>query len=498
MDRNSDFNQAIETSELDLLYQPIVDLESGDVVGMEALVRWARPTRGTAPSETLPYTEEDAGANLALGRRMLHEACSQLREWQTELPEKHALEMRVELSAQQLAHQDLVPDVRDACAHAGLDPAKLTLGISESVLMWDTDLSLHRLNELNALGCKVAVADFGTGYSSLGYVKRFPIAILEIDRTFVAELDNGNATPILESIVKLAQATGLKTQAGGVVDGAQRSALSELGVDFGQGALFSPPVHRDDARNLLAAGVSLAGTSVRGAEEGPPPARELVPTRIDVVSETGLPELARSLEPLMGIARTMMEAGVLSEKDADRVDQALKSLEWELWRSPDQPSALVVSVYAAKLFQVVGPSLPPVVGSVEQQAVDQAARSMVDHAARLDTGDPIEASTEAAAAAEAMTDVVEALAGTGTLGDNSGAGAAQDENALSDLRRRTAATRVYGALGWWFPIGSAATTGALGGAGATQTLFLGTSPVWAAVLGAVAGLLGHTFRSRGK
>jgi len=213
----SDLRHAAGDGELRLFYQPVLNLEEESAVGVEALVRWEHPTRGRVPpDEFIPFAER-SGLIIGIGDWVIREACRQAARW------KHVrgtrdLHMSVNISGRQLASgAGLVQTVRSAIDEAGIDPTSLILEVTESALMDDAEAALRVVNELKALGLQVAIDDFGTGYSSLVYLKRFPVDILKVDRTFVAGLGSDhNDTAIVHSVIDLAHAFGITAIAEGI------------------------------------------------------------------------------------------------------------------------------------------------------------------------------------------------------------------------------------------------------------------------------------------
>ena len=248
LDLETDLHAALAREELRLVYQPIVDLATGRIAGAEALVRWTHPTRGAiSPAELIPVAES-TGAIVALGRWVLRAACRQVAEWDAraaaagERPVGAPLHIAVNLSTRQLQDPALVDDVAAALTEFGLAPRRLVLEITESAMMHDTDLALTRLGALKALGVRLAVDDFGTGYSSLGYLRRFPVDVLKIDRTFVDALSRTGETAIVRAILRMGDALGLRTVAEGIEEEGQLAQLRALGCAMGQGYLFARPV----------------------------------------------------------------------------------------------------------------------------------------------------------------------------------------------------------------------------------------------------------------
>ncbi len=251
METESALRGAIERGELEVHYQPIVDLTSRLVVGVEALVRWEHPDRGTIlPDEFIPVAEE-TGLIVPLGAFVVREACRRVAEWQTVRPELAPLSLAVNISARQLLTPELPIIIRDALDASGLDAALLCLEITESVLLDDAESAARALHVLKALGVRIGVDDFGTGYSSLTYLKRFPVNILKIDRSFVGGLGEGGPgrrdRAIVASIVDLAHAFGLTTVAEGVETPPQLAHLQAIGCDQAQGYYLSRPLSGTDA-----------------------------------------------------------------------------------------------------------------------------------------------------------------------------------------------------------------------------------------------------------
>ncbi|MBX3286595.1 MAG: EAL domain-containing protein [Actinobacteria bacterium] len=257
LELKADLVRAIDEGQLRNHYQPIVSLQTGRITGMEALVRWQHPTRGLLQPDGFIALAEDTGLVVGLGRWVLREACHQLGEWQLALPATSSLTMSVNLSVRQLVSENIVQEVRDAIEDAGIDPSTLTLEITETTLMHDTELTRQRLSELRDLGVSLAVDDFGTGYSSLQYVQRFPIDIIKIDRTFVTGLGtNPGDSAVVQSMIELSQRLGVHTVAEGIDRPEQVTLLQSLGADLGQGYLFSRPVPPSEIDALIKANPS--------------------------------------------------------------------------------------------------------------------------------------------------------------------------------------------------------------------------------------------------
>jgi diguanylate cyclase (GGDEF)-like protein len=246
----SELRAASAKGEFMLHYQPIVRLDTGEVVGAEALVRWQHPERGLVlPSGFVAFAEQ-AGIIVPLGRWVLREACRQAADWQR--PDA-PVNITVNVSARQLQEPTLVDEVRAALADAGLPASRLSLEITESVLMEHTETTLATLHALKALGVRLALDDFGTGYSSLSCLDRFPIDILKIDRAFVDAVGDDQADPVLARIVlSLGETLGLTTVAEGIEHARQVDGLRALGCEFGQGYHFARPLPAEEFAALLA------------------------------------------------------------------------------------------------------------------------------------------------------------------------------------------------------------------------------------------------------
>ena len=248
MQLEADLQWAVKRSEFVVHYQPIVELASGRVTGMEALVRWNHPTRGLlTPADFIPLAEE-TGLILPLGQWVLEEACRQAVAWEREFPDKPPLSMSVNLSARQLQQRTLVDEVAEVLDSTGLDPERLTLELTETMLMQDTGDVVHRLTQLKQLGVHLAIDDFGTGYSSLSYLHRFPLDVLKIDRSFTGNLKRGTGEGVLtHAIIRLARTLHLRTVAEGIERPDQVGKLQAMGCHYGQGHYFSKPVDGDTA-----------------------------------------------------------------------------------------------------------------------------------------------------------------------------------------------------------------------------------------------------------
>jgi EAL domain-containing protein (putative c-di-GMP-specific phosphodiesterase class I) len=239
----ADLQRAIGQHEFFLMYQPIVDLQSQRIVGMEALVRWNHPKRGLVPPQDFIKVAEDTNAIVPLGSWILHTACRQIKAWHGARPTGVPLTITVNVSPIQLAHHTFIEDVRSALVTTGILPSSLILEITESALVDDRAENLAVFNELKALGIRLAIDDFGTGYSSLSYLQRFPFDILKIDKSFVDGVAGGGTdVAFARTIIALGGMLALRVLAEGIEHENQLAVLKELGCQYGQGYLFSKPL----------------------------------------------------------------------------------------------------------------------------------------------------------------------------------------------------------------------------------------------------------------
>jgi len=245
--------RALERKEFRLHYQPKVSLESGEIVAMEALIRWEHPAQGLVfPAQFVPVAEE-IDLIAPIGRWVLKEACRQARRWHTRFPGMPPLKVCVNLSAKQFQHCALLEDIGAALRETGLDPSALDLEITESVVMEDAPATIATLRDLKGLGVNLAIDDFGMGYSSLSYLKRFPVDFLKVDRSLIQGIGEGpKDEAILSALVTLAHSMGTRTIAEGVETKEQLARLREAGYDFGQGYYFARPLPSQAAGALLA------------------------------------------------------------------------------------------------------------------------------------------------------------------------------------------------------------------------------------------------------
>ena len=256
-----DLQTALAEEQFFLEYQPLFDLDTMRVYGVEALLRWRHPTRGVVgPDEFVPMLEE-TGMIVEVGRWVLNIACCQAARWNEQ---GNQLVMSVNVSMRQLATLALVEHVREALTGSGLVPSSLVLEITETDLMHDADATIGHLTRLKTLGVRVAVDDFGTGYSSLAYLRQFPVDVLKIDRSFISAMgDSGESDALVHAMIELGRALGLETFAEGIEESSQLEILRSEHCKRGQGFLFSKPIAPEAVERMLAG-------SQRGTREHQP------------------------------------------------------------------------------------------------------------------------------------------------------------------------------------------------------------------------------------
>ena len=242
-----DLHLALEHGELEVHYQPIIQLPAGPVEGFEALVRWSHPTRGAiGPDKFIPIAE-DSGLIGEIGEWVLEQACRQLRLLREQDALTESMYVSVNLSARQLRDPHLVQTVRRVLDDTGLDAHSLFLELTESVLMDEPTTAIDLLHALRNIGVRIAIDDFGTGYSSLAYAQRFPAQSVKIDRSFVEalRLDDSPHESLVSAIVAMARALNMKAVAEGVETPREEARLIELGCNSAQGYFYSRPVPAD-------------------------------------------------------------------------------------------------------------------------------------------------------------------------------------------------------------------------------------------------------------
>jgi len=249
----ADLRQALELSTLGVHYQPIVDLPSNEVIGVEALVRWDHPERGPLPPLDFIPVAEETGLISELGRQVLNRSCREVREWQRRHPQHRRLSLSVNVSPCQLQDDRLIDHVADALDRSGLRPDDLILEITESAMMQDPEATIRRLHQVKRAGVRIAVDDFGTGYSSLSHLQRFPVDVLKIDRHFVTAVDTDqDESSLVRAIISLARAMQLTTVAEGVETASQSNTLKGLGCERVQGFYYAKPMDPDALDAFLA------------------------------------------------------------------------------------------------------------------------------------------------------------------------------------------------------------------------------------------------------
>lgn len=245
--------QALERQEFWVYYQPIVALETGEIHGFEALLRWQHPERGLTPPEAFIPVAEESGLIIPIGQWVLREACRQMREWQARFPTDPPLTISVNLSSKQLSQPDLVEQIEQILRETGLDAHCLRLELTENTLMTHAESAMGILAQLRALGVAVQLDDFGTGYSSLAYLHRSPLPTIKVDRSFVSQMDMGEGrSEVVQAIVTLAHNLSMEVIAEGVETAEQLARLKALGCEFGQGYHFSKPLDGRSAEMLIA------------------------------------------------------------------------------------------------------------------------------------------------------------------------------------------------------------------------------------------------------
>jgi Amt family ammonium transporter len=255
LDLETDLRRAVDRGEWVLHYQPEFDLRSGELVGMEALVRWQHPDRGLVPpGEFIPLAEE-TGLIAQIGEWVLREACRQTQAWQALRPAEAPLTVGVNIAARELAEPTFVARVKAILDEFGLAPTALRIELTESSAMRDPQWTTAVLQGLRALGVELAVDDFGTGYSSLSYLSSLPVDVLKIDRAFVVALENDRSgSAIVTAIVAVAHTLSMQVTAEGIETAAQLEQLKRLGCERGQGYYLSRPLTADRFEDFLRSG----------------------------------------------------------------------------------------------------------------------------------------------------------------------------------------------------------------------------------------------------
>jgi EAL domain-containing protein (putative c-di-GMP-specific phosphodiesterase class I) len=254
----SDLRRAIEREEFVLHYQPKVELSSGKIVGVEALLRWEHPERGLAPPEEFIPLSEEMGLIVPIGQWVIEEACQKLARWQEQcLGDPGApFTVSVNLSARQLQQPRLAQEIAQTLRACEVDPNGLELEITESIIMEYDEIILAKLEELKRLGVRLGIDDFGTGYSSLSHLNRLPIDVLKIDRSFIEGLNKDTKAGLITSAtINLAHALNLEVVAEGVETVEQLAQLRKLRCDMAQGYYFSKPLTNEEISSLMKTGL---------------------------------------------------------------------------------------------------------------------------------------------------------------------------------------------------------------------------------------------------
>jgi diguanylate cyclase (GGDEF)-like protein len=249
----TDLRYAVERDELVTFYQPIIDLDSLELIGFEALMRWNHPQRGLVPPNEFIPVSEVTGLIVPMTLWILKNACQQMVQWQNQFPLNKNLMMSVNLSGKHFAQANLVEQVQKILRETNLSPACLKLEITESAVMENAEAAIRMLKQLRELGIQISIDDFGTGYSSLSYLHRFPINTLKVDRSFVSTMEDGTENgEIVRTIIALAKSLNLNVIAEGIESIHQLHQLRILGCEYGQGYLFSRPVPENEIEKILA------------------------------------------------------------------------------------------------------------------------------------------------------------------------------------------------------------------------------------------------------
>ncbi|MCC3295335.1 EAL domain-containing protein [Arthrobacter sp. zg-Y411] len=254
----SELRSAVERDELRLVYQPVVDLVTGHMQGVEVLVRWQHPAQGLVmPDMFIPLAEE-SGAILQIGRWVLRKALEQLAEWRRHAEHREDFHVRVNVSAAELQAMDLVDYVRSVLRDTGASPQELVLEITESAFVGSGDVETYSMRSLKALGVRLEIDDFGTGYSSISYLRRLPVHTVKVDRTLIADIcgDEGQLK-FVDAVHQLIRAAGMEAVFEGIETEQQAGKLREMGCCSGQGYYFSRPINEEQVGTLLASGSRL-------------------------------------------------------------------------------------------------------------------------------------------------------------------------------------------------------------------------------------------------
>jgi EAL domain-containing protein (putative c-di-GMP-specific phosphodiesterase class I) len=235
-----------------VVYQPVVDLTTGEMRGVESLLRWTHPEAGPVPPDVFIPMAEHGGSIRVLGWHVLEEACRQLARWQEELPTGRRLAVGVNVSVLQLDERGFATRLAEVIGAHGIQPDQIVVELTEQALAVDFETAVQVVDELRAIGVSVAVDDYGTGYSSLRYLDRFDADVLKIDRSFVANVaDSTHTQKIVRSVLHMARALDLQSIAEGIETAEQLAQVQAAGCDLGQGYLFSRPVAAAEISTML-------------------------------------------------------------------------------------------------------------------------------------------------------------------------------------------------------------------------------------------------------
>ena len=249
IETQSELRKAIEREEFVLFYQAQMNLESKQVVGFEALIRWNHPTKGLVSPDDFIHLAEETGLIIPIGKWVLRTACYQLKQWSADYPK---ITMAVNLSARQFKDRDIVKIVYDAIEETGINPSNLELEITESIALDDIEYTISTIQELRKIGVSFSLDDFGTGYSSMNYLKRLPVSNLKIDKSFLnTVMEDRCDQKIIQTIITLARNLDLDVIAEGVENSDQEIFLKESNCDKAQGYLYSKPVPKEMAAQFL-------------------------------------------------------------------------------------------------------------------------------------------------------------------------------------------------------------------------------------------------------
>ena len=257
---------ALSYGEFKIYYQPVVNVSDGEIVGVEALCRWPQRDQTFTTPETFIPQAETSGFIIQLGDWVLRTSAEQVRRWQQLF--KRRLRLAVNLSGRQFLHFNLIKSVEEALRAANFDPSDLDFEITETIAMHNAEESVGVMRQLKSLGIGLSLDDFGTGYSSLSYLKRFPIDVLKIDKSFVRDIpEDANDLAIVSAIIAMAHALGLKVIAEGVETDAQWHFLRDCGTQLAQGYYFARPLPASEIEDLFARRTSLAPSASEDAPD---------------------------------------------------------------------------------------------------------------------------------------------------------------------------------------------------------------------------------------